>query len=437
MANKQSMTLGEGVRAREVWAWAMFDFANSGYTTVVITAVFNVYFIAVVAQGAVWGTFAWTLALSVSYAMVVLTAPLIGAYADVHAAKKKLLVITTIGCIAATAALGLVGPGDLALAIALLIVSNYFFGTGENLIAAFLPEIARGHALGKVSGWGWGLGYIGGLLTLGLCLAYVTYAQGLGQGSEQFVPVTMMITAVVFLLAVLPTFIWLEERARPQPLPSGGYAGVFGRIWHTVQHAREYRDLMRFLVCILFYQAGVQAVITLAAIYAVEAMGFETNDTIMLILVVNLTASVGALAFGHVQDRIGHKSTIVLTLFGWLLTIGVAWMAQTPGVFWIAANLAGLCLGASQSAGRALVGYLSPVQRRAEFYGLWGFAVKLSSIFGPLTYGAVSWLTDGDHRRALLTVGLFFVVGLLILATIDVQRGHASAQRNSVPDTEA
>ena len=434
MTESQKTTLGEGVRPREVWAWAMFDFANSGYTTVVITAVFNVYFVAVVAQGAVWGTFAWTLALSVSYAMVVLSAPLIGAYADVHAAKKKLLVITTIGCIAATAALGLVGPGDLALGIALLVVSNYFFGTGENLIAAFLPEIARGHALGKVSGWGWGLGYIGGLLTLGLCLAYVTYAQGLGHGSEQFVPVTMVITAVVFLLAVLPTFAWLKERARPQPLPDGGYAGVFARIWHTVQHAREYRDLMRFLVCILFYQAGVQSVITLAAIYAVEAMGFQTNDTIMLILVVNLTASLGALAFGHIQDRIGHKSTIVLTLLGWLLTIGVAWMAQTPGVFWIAANLAGLCLGASQSAGRALVGYLSPAQRRAEFFGLWGFAVKLSSIFGPLTYGAVSWLTGGDHRQALLTVGVFFVVGLLILASIDVQRGHASAVRNSVPD---
>ncbi len=437
MTIKQSLTLGKGVRAREVWAWAMFDFANSGYTTVVITAVFNVYFVAVVAQGADWGTFAWTLALSASYALVVLTAPLIGAYADVHAAKKKLLVITTIGCIAATAALGLVGPGELALGIALLIVSNYFFGAGENLIAAFLPEIAQGHALGKVSGWGWGLGYMGGLLTLGLCLAYVTHAQGLGQGSDQFVPVTMLITAGVFLLAALPTFLWLKERAHPQPLPSGGYAGVFTRIWHTVQHAREYRDLMRFLVCILFYQAGVQSVITLAAIYAVEAMGFQTNDTIMLILVVNLTASLGALAFGHVQDRIGHKRTIVVTLLGWLLTILVAWMAQTPGVFWIAANLAGLCLGASQSAGRALVGYLSPVQRRAEFFGLWGFAVKLSSIFGPLTYGAVSWLTGGDHRRALLTVGVFFIIGLFILASIDVQRGHASALRNSVPDGDA
>jgi len=434
MTIKQSLTLGEGVRPREVWAWAMFDFANSGYTTVVITAVFNVYFVGIVAQGADWGTFAWTLALSVSYALIVLTAPLIGAYADVHAAKKKLLVITTVGCIAATAALGLVGPGELALGIALLIISNYFFGAGENLIAAFLPEIAQGHALGKVSGWGWGLGYMGGLLTLGLCLAYVTYAQGIGQSSDQFVPVTMVITAVVFLLAASPTFLWLKERARPQPLPSGGYAGVFTRTWHTVQHAREYRDLMRFLVCILFYQAGVQSVITLAAIYAVEAMGFQTNDTIMLILVVNLTASLGALAFGHVQDRIGHKRTIFLTLLGWLLTILVAWMAQTPGVFWIAANLAGLCLGASQSAGRALVGYLSPEQRRAEFFGLWGFAVKLSSIFGPLTYGAVSWLTGGDHRRALLTVGVFFIVGLLILASVDVKRGRASALRNSVPD---
>ena len=437
MTIKQSLTLSDGVRPREVWAWAMFDFANSGYTTVVITAVFNVYFVSVVTQGAVWGTFAWTLALSVSYALVVVTAPLIGAYADVHAAKKKLLVITTAGCIAATAALGLVGPGELALGITLLIISNYFFGTGENLIAAFLPEIAQGQALGKVSGWGWGLGYIGGLLTLGLCLAYVTYAQGLGQSSDHFVPVTMLITAAVFLLAALPTFVWLKERARPQPLPTGGYVGVFARIWHTVQHAREYRDLMRFLVCILFYQAGVQSVITLAAIYAVEAMGFETNDTIMLILVVNLTASVGALAFGHVQDRIGHKRTIALTLIGWLLTIVVAWLALTPGVFWLAANMAGLCLGASQSAGRALVGYLSPVQRRAEFFGLWGFAVKLSSIFGPLTYGAVTWLTDGDHRRALLTVGVFFVIGLLILASIDVQRGHASAVRNSTPGEDA
>ncbi len=427
----ESLTLAEGVRPREVWAWAMFDFANSGYTTVVITAIFNAYFVAVVSQGAVWGTFAWTSALSFSYALIVVTAPLIGAYADVHAAKKRLLVITTAGCIVATAAMGLVGPGDLVLAIVLLVISNFFFGTGENLIAAFLPEIARGRALGKVSGWGWGLGYLGGLLTLGLCLAYVTFAQAQGQSSDQFVPVTLLITAAVFLLAALPTFGWLKERSQPQALPGSGYASVFVRTWHTVQHAREHKDLMRFLVCILFYQAGVQSVITLAAIYAEQAMGFKTSDTIILILVVNLTASLGAIAFGHVQDRIGHKATIALTLLGWLLTIIVAWAAQSRGLFWIAANLAGLCLGASQSAGRALVGYLSPAQRRGEFFGLWGLAVKLSSIFGPITYGTVTLLSGGDHRRALLTVGIFFVIGLLILASINVQRGRVSALQSA------
>jgi UMF1 family MFS transporter len=405
----------------------MFDFANSGYTTVVITAVFNAYFVAAVAQGAVWGTFAWTAALSVSYAMIVVSAPLVGAWADAHAAKKRLLVATTAGCILATAGLALVGPGDLALAIGLLIVSNFFFGSGENIIAAFLPEIARGRALGKVSGWGWGLGYFGGLLTLAACLAYVTWAQSAGQSAIQFVPVTMLITAAVFLLASLPTFLLLRERAIPQL--GTRYATAFARTWHTIQHAMQYQDLLRFLVCILFYQAGVQSVIALAAIYAQEAMGFETRDTIMLVLLVNVTAMAGALAFGQVQDRLGHKLTIALTLAGWLLTVAVASFAATRGMFWVAANLAGLCLGASQSAGRALVGYLSPAQRRAEFFGLWGLAVKLSSIFGPITYGAVTWISGGDHRKALLSVGVFFVIGLLVLAGIDVRRGRRAAGR--------
>lgn len=407
----------------------MFDFANSGYTTVVITAVFNAYFVAIVAQGVVWGTFAWTAALSVSYALIILSAPLIGAYADAHAAKKTLLAFTTFGCIIATALLALVGPGELALGIVLIIVSNFFFGSGENLIAAFLPEIARDRALGKVSGWGWGLGYLGGLLTLGLCLAYVTWAQGQGQTGAQFVPVTMLITAAIFLLASLPTFLFLRERAIPQTQSGRGYLSAFARIGHTLQQARRFQDLMRFLVCIVFYQAGVQAVITLAAIYADQAMGFSTSDTIVLILVVNITASLGALAFGQIQDKLGHKLTIALTLIGWLLTIVIAYAAITRGVFWVAANLAGLCLGASQSAGRALVGYLSPASRRAEFFGLWGLAVKLSSIFGPITYGAVSWMTGGDHRLAMLAVGAYFIVGLALLSGINVRRGRMAARR--------
>ncbi len=421
--------LAPGVRPREVVAWAMYDFANSGYTTVVITAVYNAYFVGVVADRAPWATFAWTAALAVSYALVLLTAPLLGAYADLRAAKKRLLAASTVGCVAFTAALALTGPGALALAIALIIASNFCFGTGENLVAAFLPELADGEALGKVSGWGWSLGYLGGLIALGLCLAYVGWAEGRGAGPAQFVPVTMLITALLFAAASLPTFLILRERARPQPLPPGAslVAGAFGRLTATVRHARRYRDLARFLVCIVFYQAGIQTVVVIAAIYAQATLGFTTKETIAMILVVNVTAAAGAFAFGHVQDRLGHVPTLAATLVLWIATALVAWAATGPAIFWVAANMAGFGLGASQSAGRALVGYLSPEDRRAEFFGLWGLAVKLSSILGPVTYGAISWATAGNHRVAMLATSAFFVVGLVLLAGIDVARGRRAA----------
>jgi len=419
--------LAAGVRPREVVSWAMYDFANSGYTTVVITAVFNAYFVAEVAGRAPWATFAWTTALAVSYALIVLSAPFVGAYADAHAAKKRLLAVTTAGCIVFTAGLALVGRGDLALGVALVILSNFFFGTGENLIAAFLPELSKGEAMGRVSGWGWSLGYLGGLAALGLCLVYVSHAQARGDDAAQFVPVTMLITAGLFALASLPTFLFLRERAVPVAASGDIAIGAFARVRRTIAQARRFTDLWRFLVCVVFYQAGIQTVIALAAVYAQEAMGFNTRDTIVLILVVNVTAALGAFAFGQVQDRIGHVATLAVTLAGWILTVVLAWMAQGPALFWVAANLVGLCLGSSQSAGRALVGYLSPPARTAEFFGLWGFAVKISSILGPLTYGAVTWITDGNHRAAILSTGVFFIAGLAILAGLDTARGRAAA----------
>lgn len=425
-------SLAKTVTPREVWSWAMYDFANSGYTTVVITAIFNAYFVSVVAGDQPWATFAWTAALAVSYAAIMVTAPVIGAYADAHAAKKKMLALTTIGCVVFTALLACSGPGSLWLTILLIVLSNFFYGSGENLIAAFLPELATGRSLGKVSGWGWSLGYVGGLVSLGACLAYVTWAQAQGQHAADFVPVTMLITAALFALSSLPTFLFLKERAVPQPHRQGLnlVQESFSRLMQTFRHAKDYRDLRRFLVCTVFYQAGIQAVITLAAIYANQAMHFTTQQTIMLIFVVNITAAIGAFLFGHLQDRIGHIRTIALTLVGWIVMVVMAWAAQGPGMFWLAANLAGICMGSSQSAGRALVGLLSPATRRAEFFGLWGLAVKLSSILGPLTYGLVSWISRGDHRLAILITGSYFVAGLAILAGVNVWRGKRAALRS-------
>jgi UMF1 family MFS transporter len=398
----------------------MYDFANSGYTTVVITAVFGAYFVGVVAEAKPWATLAWTAALSVSYALILLTGPLIGAWADAHAAKKELLLFCTVGCVLFTALLSLVAPGQVALALVLIVLSNYFFGTGENLIAAFLPELADSRAMGRVSGWGWAFGYCGGLFALGLCLAYLLTS---GRPSTEAVPVTMLITAGFFAVAATPTFLFLNERAAPQPRLENPWS----RVKQTLREAKRYADLRRFLVCILFYQAGITAVVSLAAIYAEQVMKFTMQQTITLILVVNVTAAIGAFGFGYVQDAIGHVRALAITLVGWIVMVCLAGLSQDATSFWIAANLAGLCMGSSQAAGRAIVGYLAPPARLAEFFGLWGLAVKAASIFGPLTYGVVTWLFAGNHRLAIFATGLYFVVGLALLRGIDVERGRRQA----------
>jgi UMF1 family MFS transporter len=323
--------------------------------------------------------------------------------------------------VAFTALLALVGPGAVALALVLVAVSNYFFGTGENLIAAFLPELADSQAMGRVSGWGWSFGYLGGLAALGICLAYILSQQG--KPAAEYVPVTMLITAAFFAIAAAPTFIFLRERAVPQPVTHSPWA----RLRETMREAHRYRDLWRFLLCILFYQAGITAVVALAAIYAEQAMKFTTQQTLTLILVVNITAALGAFGFGYLQDAIGHVRSLALTLVGWIVMVLIAGFAQGPGAFWLAANLAGLCMGSSQAAGRAVVGYLAPSARLAEFFGLWGLAVKAASIFGPLTYGLVTWMFAGNHRLGIFATGVYFVIGLVLLLGIDVERGRRSA----------
>ena len=199
--------LNPGVKKSEVFGWAMYDFANSGYTTVVITAVFAAYFVGAVAEQAEWATLAWTSALSLSYAIVMVTMPALGEWADRHAAKKKLLMAVTAGCVLTTAALAWVGPGQVVLAVVCIVLSNAFFSYGESLTAAFLPELATPEAMGRVSAWGWAWGYLGGMLTLGLCLAYVLWAQAQGQSASQFVPITMMFTAVIYALSACVTFV--------------------------------------------------------------------------------------------------------------------------------------------------------------------------------------------------------------------------------------
>ncbi|HKJ70543.1 MAG TPA: MFS transporter [Gammaproteobacteria bacterium] len=412
----------------EVLAWAFYDFANSGYTTVVTTALFNMYFVRVVAGGADWGALAWTGALSAANALVLLAGPWVGQSADESGRIKPWLAASTALCVAGTLALASVGPGEVVWGGAVVVVATVGFGLGENLIAAFLPRLVPPDRLGRTSALGWGIGYLGGMLTLALCLAYVFWSRARGGAMTDFVPVAMVLVAVIFALAALPTF--LRVRERPGPLARSGYrTGPWQRMLRAWRDARRLPDLARFLVCLGIYYCGIQTVVALAAVYADQAMGFTTSQTLGMILVVNAAAAAGAFALGPVHDRLGAVRTVALTLVAWTAALVVAYLARSAALFWVAAALVGLCIGASQSSGRALVALLSPAGHEGAFFGLWGVALKLAAIVGPPVYGLLTYLSGGDYRSALLVTAGFFLVGLALLAGVDERRGRRARDR--------
>jgi len=416
------------VTRREKFAWILYDFANSGYTTVVLTTIYNAYFVSTIAMNngfnSAAATLFWTLTIATGNLLVLLSAPVIGAYADIHAARKKLLLLVTIGCIFFTALLATPEPGDIFTAAFFIVISYFMFATGENLIAAFLPELTTKDNIGRLSGYGWSIGFLGGLTSLALCLGYVSWAKSLGHTATDYVPATMIIVAVFFAISTLPTMIFLKERGHSSGKQNHIASDAFKRVVTTIKSLNDYPELQRFMLAIISFQAGIYIVIVLAAVYAQQVMGFDTGQNILLIGIVNITAAVGAFSFGHLQDKIGSIKTLLLTLVLWCIAILTAWSSQDINLFWLSANLIGLSLGASQSASRALIGLFSPSGRYGEFFGLWGMSVKLAAIIGPLSYGMINWLTDGNHRDSILTTLVFFVAGIMILLTIDEKRGR-------------
>lgn len=424
MALFSSDHLNQGVSSKEVVSWAAFDFANSGYSTVVLTAVFNAYFVSVICSGAEWGTLLWTMTIAASNILAIVLMPLIGAAADLKANKKWWVVFMTLLCVGGTIGLYWTGEGTILWAILMVLISNFAFNVGETINSAFLPELARSDALGKVSGWGWSLGYCGGLLTLGISLLIVLTMQSQGASASDYVPYTMLVTAAVFLIATLPLIIYLKERARPQ---------TQARFWdlarqssaslvETLKSLPEHRNFAWLVSSGLMFQAGIAVIITLSAIYAEQAMGFSADEIIFLVLIVNITAAVGAFVFGYVEDRIGHKMALIITLLIWIAMIAVAYVAETKALFWVAANLAGIAMGSCQSAGRALVGVLAPAEKSAAFYSFWNMALWVANIVGPMTYGVMTWVSNNDHRFAMLVTGTYFVIGLILLLPMKLKK---------------
>lgn len=422
-------SLQAGVTTREVWSWAAFDFANSGYTTVVMTAVFNAYFVGVVAGNAEWATFLWTAVVAASNALGVLVMPFVGGLADRHANKKTWLFAATALAVLGTFGLAFSGPGTIVWSASMVLISNLGYILGETLNSAFLPELSKPESVGRISGLGWSFGYLGGIATLGCALVIVQFGPKHGFGLDACVSATLAATAVVFMLASTPTFLWLKERAKPSETHAAeGATASLAATFRALLSLREFPDFGLLAVCGFLYQSGVSVVISLSAVYASAVMGFTTEDTILMVFVVNFTAAAGAYFFGKLQDRIGHKAALGLTLLLWLAMVAIAATTQSRALFWAAANLAGLAMGSSQSAGRAMAAVFAPPARTAEFFGYWNTALWLSAIVGPLAYGSVAWATGNNHRLAIGVTALFFVAALVVLGFIRVERGARRAR---------
>lgn len=426
---------------REIFGWAMFDFANQAYTLLIITVVFGELFTTVIVgdrgDGFRLANFLWSLALAISYLMVVITAPLCGAVMDYRAEKKRFLFISYLATVATTAMLYFVEPGFIVVGLLLIVLSNYAYSMGESFIAAFLPELGPPDALGKISGFGWALGYIGGLFAAGFTLVV------LGEATlDNFERIRWVgpFAAGFFLLAAIPTFLWLKERGVPQPSGVAYRRIAQQRVLATLHELRYFKDLSVFLVSLLFSMAGVYIIIAFAFIYGAQVIGWDESVRNIMFIIVQVTAAAGALGFGFIQDKLGAKHTYLMTLALWITAIVAIWATpelttwvnsrfgwqwQSQYVFLVVGCLAGLSLGSSQSASRALVGLFSPLAKSAEFFGFWGLANKLAGVLGIVMLGVLQTLI-GLQASILLCVGLF-IVAMLICAGVNERRGREAA----------
>ncbi|HEX9943270.1 MAG TPA: MFS transporter [Thermoanaerobaculia bacterium] len=409
---------------REIWSWAMFDFANSSYTTVIVTVAFGVYFTRLVAPPG-RGDSLWGWAIAAGNLIVLLLSPIVGAVADDSGRKKLILFFTYATCVAGTALLYFATPGRVGLALAMFVLSFVGFSFGENLAGAFLPEISTPENIGRISGLGWGLGYFGGLGSL--LLVQPLLAGDFAAANLPNLRLAWLATALFFLVAALPTFLFLKERAPRGRGSARQYVrDGFRRLAETARSVRHFSEIVRFLCVFFLYYAGLTSVVAFAGIYAANTLGFTFKELVLLFILLQLSSAGGAFLFGFIQDRIGATRTIQIALVLWILVCAGAWFVQSKAAFWGVALFAGLGIGSLQSASRAMVGLFSPREKTGEFFGFWGLSKTAAYMVGPAIFGYISSAT-GSQRTAMLSTAFFFIAGLAGMAFIDERRGHAEA----------
>ena len=401
---------------KNIFGWLMYDFANSSFTTIIVTVVYSLYFKEVVVNQEELGTALWGRAVSISMLLVAISAPIFGAVADYSRAKKRFLFYTTYLTVIFTALLYFVQAGNIFTGMLFFIIANFGFNSGMVFYNALLPDIAGRNDLGKVSGWGWALGYVGGLLSLVLVLPLV---------KKNLVNLAFPAVALFFGLFALFTFFLLKKVKKPSKR-ANYFKTALQRFTTTSKNIRKFKELLKFICCYLFYNDGIVVVISFAAIYGATRFGMTLKQLIPYFIITNLTSMVGAFIFGYILDKIGAKKTITITLLIWIAVVIWAFFCGSAKEFYCVGLLAGLAIGSSQSSSRTMLALLTPDDKMTEFFGFYAFTGKVAAIAGPFIYGEVARIT-GSQRWAILSVLAFFLAGMIILQTVNENRGRQIA----------
>lgn len=420
------MGLAASVRRREIWSWALYDFANSPFTTLVVTFVYATYFTQAIADDPIHGTALWSRGVTVTAIVVALASPVLGALADRGGYRKLFVLLSTLVCVAATALLYRVLPGEVVAALVLFVIANIAYEFGTVFYNAFLPEIAPEGRIGRVSGFGWGLGYFGGLLALALALVGFVQPEtpwfGFSREAGENVRATNLLVAVWFLVFSLPLFLWVRED-RSRVSPAGRIvADSWKQLLRTFREVGRHRQTVRFLIARLIYNDGLVTVFAFGGIYAAGTFGFTIEQVLLFGIVINIAAGASAILMGYLDDVIGGKRTIVVSLLGLIGSTALAMLAADETWLWVAGILIGVFTGPNQSASRSLMGRFVPKAVENEFFGFFAFSGKLTAFIGPFLLGVLTDLS-GSQRVGVSIVLVLFVVGLVLLLGVDETEG--------------
>ncbi|MFZ5949047.1 MAG: MFS transporter [Stygiobacter sp.] len=412
-----------------VFIWSLFDFANTSYSIVVVTFLYAVYFKQTVLSRQPIGDFYWSIGTSVSMFITALISPILGAIADYSAGKKRFLLVFTLACIISTSLLYFVNKGDVFLGLLLFIIANVGFEAGLVFYDSFLPELTAPKNYGRVSGYGFAMGYLGSLTTLAIVYPFIT---------NNLIKESFPISALVFLIFSLPLFLFLKENKNNIEKKESFLRIGFFRVFNTVTNLKKYKNLTLFLISFFFYIEGVNTVIFFSGNYATTTLNFSLGQLIVFFLIVQSTAILGSLLFGFIADSFGQKKSLISSLIIWIFTILIAFVTSDKNSsvvirvsnyfnitieqfgnysFYFVGLLAGSVMGATQSTSRSLMSKLTPFDKKTEFFGFYSFFGKSSAILGPLVFGYVSFIS-GDQRLAILTINIFFFIGLFILTYV-------------------